>query len=754
MSKDLFVKYFNFLNDIKYSVDKYLNNLSNSYMSYTFNDGTIYLEKPIVQKNTNHEHLNIKTTKSTIATPISIVTSSIITPITITPIITTSVTSLIATSSPLIIKTIAPIIISNTFEPIPVDENKNILISIDDDNKIIQSLWIGSKLSVMEKLCIKSFINNGHIFHLYIYNNIEDIPKECIVKDGNEILDRSEIFYHGESAGKSKGSIGAFSDLFRFKLLFDKGGYWVDMDMICLKYFNFGTEYVFSSEQKINKTESIVNAGVIKCPKNSNFAKYCFENSYYKDKSTLKWGEIGPAMVLRGIQEFKLERYVKSWNYFCPIHYNDIKNLMEPMDNHKYLTNSNWYGIHFWNEILRRNNYNKDKIKSKSLYEHLINKNINNYKARILITSTQYPSYGGAGTNAYYLIKFFRKCGYKTSGLFYENTNCNYDPEKLGGIFKCAVNYSTNSKDINNYINRSDVISSKKSIINFLGGEPTVIFCKNYLAPYLSKQIFPSSNIIYLVSGLNFLDRYYRVQTNNIMSAQDFLKKNDQKLLKQLNGQSMETYSMNCVNHVILNSKLTHDIFMKVYSEYKHKIYYEPIDTSECSNLNSSLVNKNLDGDKKYDLIMICSDFERKIKNNHFLLKFLNHSSMIKYTKLAIGSNSHIFKDIQNITIINLIPNNEIPIYLAQSKVMLFPSLFDANSNNIREALLSNCMPLISNNVGYYEKFPKYLVCEDYNVNNWMNKIHNLIDNCDQYLKITKVKFEVGSINKLLQFIY
>ena len=54
---------------------------------------------------------------------------------------------------------------------------------------IIQSLWIGDSLSKSEQLCVKSFVDNGHEFHLYIYGDVKNIPEGVIVKDGNEIVD-------------------------------------------------------------------------------------------------------------------------------------------------------------------------------------------------------------------------------------------------------------------------------------------------------------------------------------------------------------------------------------------------------------------------------------------------------------------------------------------------------------------------------------------------------------------------------------
>ena len=63
-------------------------------------------------------------------------------------------------------------------------------------NNIIQSLWIGTELSKLERLSIKSFLDNGHEYHLYLYDTVKNIPEGAVVKDANEILDKSEIFYY------------------------------------------------------------------------------------------------------------------------------------------------------------------------------------------------------------------------------------------------------------------------------------------------------------------------------------------------------------------------------------------------------------------------------------------------------------------------------------------------------------------------------------------------------------------------------
>ena len=128
-------------------------------------------------------------------------------------------------------------------------------------SNIIQSLWIGNKLTKMEQLSIKSFLQNGYTYHLYTYNNVKNVPTGTIIKDGNEIISKHQIFTY------QNGSYAAFSNLFRFTLLYQKGGYWADTDLICIKPFNFTREYVFVSEPSKDYKKSLPTSCLIKLPK-------------------------------------------------------------------------------------------------------------------------------------------------------------------------------------------------------------------------------------------------------------------------------------------------------------------------------------------------------------------------------------------------------------------------------------------------------------------------------------------------------
>lgn len=75
---------------------------------------------------------------------------------------------------------------------------------------IIQSLWIGNPLSNLEKLCIQSFLDHGHKFHLYTYADIGGIPKRCNGKRYQRNPTRKRDFTC------TKGSVENFLDWFRW----------------------------------------------------------------------------------------------------------------------------------------------------------------------------------------------------------------------------------------------------------------------------------------------------------------------------------------------------------------------------------------------------------------------------------------------------------------------------------------------------------------------------------------------------------
>jgi mannosyltransferase OCH1-like enzyme len=235
-------------------------------------------------------------------------------------------------------------------------------------NKIIQGLWIGSELSVMERLSITSFLAQGHEYHLYVYEDVKHLPEGTLVRDGNEILPASMIFQYRDFK-----SYAGFSNFFRYKLLSERGGWWVDTDMVCLRPFDFADDYVFSSET-IDGQE-LTTSGAIKAPAGSSVMNYAWQVCEQTNIETLKWGQTGPGLIGKAVLLFSLEKFQRPAQVFCPISYSEWDRVLQP-DEVPPIDQSS-YALHLWNEMWRRAAVDKNQeFHPECLYERLKRKTL------------------------------------------------------------------------------------------------------------------------------------------------------------------------------------------------------------------------------------------------------------------------------------------------------------------------------------------------------------------------------------------
>jgi len=245
------------------------------------------------------------------------------------------------------------------------------------ENKKVHALWIGKKLTNLELLTIKSFISNGHEFNLWIYDKIETpLPSLVVLKDANEIIPYEKVFSYKYSNqyGHGKGSYAGFSDIFRYALLYKYGGWWVDMDVTCLKPLDFQTPFVFRKHHEFN-----VVGNIMKCPAKSEFMKDCYYEAIATiDSNNKDWNK--PIEILnKYIKKHSLEQYIFDFTN------EDKWTIVSKMLYKDFTINQNYYAIHWVNEEWRRHKINKNIALNNSLYFFLLKQyNIDTQKINFL----------------------------------------------------------------------------------------------------------------------------------------------------------------------------------------------------------------------------------------------------------------------------------------------------------------------------------------------------------------------------------
>ncbi len=230
----------------------------------------------------------------------------------------------------------------------------------------IQSLWIGERLSAMEQLSIKSFLDHGHPYHLYIYGTVTGIPQGTTVLDASLVMDQLRACRTPGVCGVGL-SWAPFADLFRYKLLMMNGGWWVDTDFICMKPFDFDAPYVFTGDG------DGVNPALMKVAgPHDPFITWVYNMAESVFSKDVPWGVTG-SFPAEGARKFNLMQYRLADQLFCPINEQILTAGVMGEDNHKRVAEA--YAVHCFNELWRISGADKNGVfPASSLYERMLRK--------------------------------------------------------------------------------------------------------------------------------------------------------------------------------------------------------------------------------------------------------------------------------------------------------------------------------------------------------------------------------------------
>lgn len=234
---------------------------------------------------------------------------------------------------------------------------------------VIHALWVGGKLGDISRCCLKSFVMRGHEVHLHVYDDIEDVPDGITLVDGNEIIPRKNIIKH-----KKTGSYALFSDVFRYQLLKQRSGVYVDCDVYCLKPVHIPESgYLFGFEE-----DARINGAVLALPRDSKLLDSLLNAAYdpffippwYKKSrqrrlrlkkllgigkniADMPWGVIGPDAITYFVNEHQLLSEVKPIDVFYPVHYRCIQYLLDRDLQIDDVVTGRTVAVHLYNEMLK-----------------------------------------------------------------------------------------------------------------------------------------------------------------------------------------------------------------------------------------------------------------------------------------------------------------------------------------------------------------------------------------------------------------
>jgi len=234
----------------------------------------------------------------------------------------------------------------------------------------VHMFWHGAPLSRMERLSIASFLANGHGVDLYVYDTLKNIPAGTVLRDAAEILPRDALFTHQRT-----GSVAPFADWFRYKLLRDHGGLWVDTDMVCLRPLEYAQEEIFGwqDERLINNAVlglskgHAVAAWLVDCCEHPNRIRPADAAAHIVRKlrrrwlggnrrDRVGWGEFGPKGLTAAVKHFGLTDRALPLAHFYPVASDDWQMLFRAPagDAAQRAWHADTRAVHLWNNMTRQ----------------------------------------------------------------------------------------------------------------------------------------------------------------------------------------------------------------------------------------------------------------------------------------------------------------------------------------------------------------------------------------------------------------
>jgi hypothetical protein len=256
---------------------------------------------------------------------------------------------------------------------------------IADENRVVHGLWVGDRLSKLELLTLSSFVAHGHAFHLWLYSDVRTpLPRGVVVRDATAILPRSAVFTKRTTdpeTGVGRGSLSSpFSDLFRYKLLLEHGGYWADLDVTCLKPLDFSEPYVF------RRHRVGVVGNIMKCPRNSLLMRDTYEEAVAAASEETPWLTLN-RILSRNVERLGLSSYIR------PRLCNDDSwwTVVKPMLEGDVPIPEDYYVLHWINEFWRTLTENDGYYRGARLLDRVPDKN---QVARTCTLGRLYAAYG------------------------------------------------------------------------------------------------------------------------------------------------------------------------------------------------------------------------------------------------------------------------------------------------------------------------------------------------------------------------
>jgi hypothetical protein len=232
----------------------------------------------------------------------------------------------------------------------------------------IFTFWGGGRLGFIERLCLTSMVNAGHIVDLYSFDRDLQAPDGVNVRSADNVISADKTPKNGF------GSWALFADIFRYHGLQQNAGIWLDLDVVLIKPLHGMDDHIFGWQD-----EGTINNAVLCLPQNSaclasllalsraspfiaphwrrrQKAIQWLRGLVGKDLPVEKaeWGALGPFALTYYVKNTGLRQFSQPPEVFYPVPFDKASTFFEPDPGYVAARiTPNTRAVHLWNDMIK-----------------------------------------------------------------------------------------------------------------------------------------------------------------------------------------------------------------------------------------------------------------------------------------------------------------------------------------------------------------------------------------------------------------
>lgn len=177
------------------------------------------------------------------------------------------------------------------------------------------TFWHSEPLSPYQLLCLRSFVDSGHHVTVFAYDANLALPTWLARREASEILPPARVLRNQV----------AHINLFRYALLHQLGGWWVDPDLISLKPDLPQEQLFFAASGE----RDLVSLGMIKFPSGHPILNIAIERAAAADVGS--WAQSGSPLFTSLLDRHGLIQHTRPAEEACPVSWFELEIIFDPL---------------------------------------------------------------------------------------------------------------------------------------------------------------------------------------------------------------------------------------------------------------------------------------------------------------------------------------------------------------------------------------------------------------------------------------